>query len=381
MGLKDKEISYLLTPKNIVRFEANGFEGYRVQFNNDLGPFKGGIRFHQEVDESEVKSLAFWMVIKCALNNVPFGGGKGGVNVNPKNFSEKEYEELSRAVVRALKNDIGVDKDIPAPDVYTNSQVMAWMRDEYEKIFGKQEPGVVTGKPIELGGSKGRSESTSQGGIYVLKEVLKREGIKDPRIGIEGFGNAGMNAAKILRNQRYKVVCVSDSTGAVYNKRGLDISKLIKYKQAKGKFENYEEDTVIKKEDLIEQDLDVLIPAAMAESINKDNAHKVKAKIILELANGPLTKEADDILKDKALIIPDILANSGGVIVSYFEWIQNKTGEYWTEEEVQNKLKEKILGTLKELYNEQEKDVSMRITAYKKGIRKVLKAAKLRGAL
>ena len=378
MNLSSEELSYLLKPKKVIRFEADGYEGFRVQFNNDLGPFKGGIRFHPDVDEEEVTSLAFWMAIKTSLVNVPFGGGKGGVRVNPKELSEDEYESLSRAVVRSLEDDIGVDKDIPAPDVYTTSQVMAWMMDEYEKIKGRKEPGVVTGKPLELGGSKGRGQSTSQGGIYVLKEVLKKNNINNPSIIIEGFGNAGMNAARILYGEGYKIVGVSDSSAGIYDENGLDIDELINFKQKNGRLEKYTKG-VISKEELLEKETDVLIPAAMAESINKDNAEKVKAKIILELSNGPVTKKAEEILENKTLIIPDILANSGGVIVSYFEWVQNRTGQYWEEAEVQRKLKEKILAALEEIYS--SKDKNMRIAAYKIAIERIITAAKLRGVL
>ncbi len=378
MNLSSEELSYLLKPKKVIRFEADGYEGFRVQFNNDLGPFKGGIRFHPDVDEEEVTSLAFWMAIKTSLVNVPFGGGKGGVRVNPKELSEDEYESLSRAVVRSLEDDIGVDKDIPAPDVYTTSQVMAWMMDEYEKIKGRKEPGVVTGKPLELGGSKGRGQSTSQGGIYVLKEVLKKNNINNPSIIIEGFGNAGMNAARILYGEGYKIVGVSDSSAGIYDENGLDIDELINFKQKNGRLEKYTKG-VISKEELLEKETDVLIPAAMAESINKDNAEKVKAKIILELSNGPVTKKAEEILENKTLIIPDILANSGGVIVSYFEWVQNRTGQYWEEAEVQRKLKEKILAALEEIYSTTDKN--MRIAAYKIAIERIITAAKLRGVL
>ncbi len=391
--LEDKEIKILKTPKRVLDFDIKvkmddgskkQFKGYRVQYNDARGPTKGGIRYHPQVTLGEVKSLAFWMALKCGVVNLPFGGAKGGVTVNPKELSDKEIERLSRGFVQNVHEHIGPMKDIPAPDVYTNPQIMAWMMDEFEKIKGKKAPGVITGKPIELGGSQGRSYSTSMGGAYVLRELVKirEEDPKKIRVAIQGFGNAGMNIAKILDEWGYEIVAVSDSKGGVYDKNGLDVKQLIEIKSTKGTVTEYDAEKV-SNEALLLLDVDVLVPAALENQITKKNASKIKANIVLELANGPTTPEADEILFDKGtVVVPDILANAGGVTVSYFEWVQNLYGYYWKEAEVLEKLEEIMINSFKEVYATTEKyNTHMRNAAYIKAIERILKAEKIRGNL
>ncbi|MEK6869719.1 MAG: Glu/Leu/Phe/Val dehydrogenase, partial [Nanoarchaeota archaeon] len=320
------------------------FTGYRIQFNDARGPAKGGIRFHPEVDLEEVKTLAFLMALKCAVVNIPFGGAKGGVAVDPKDLSAGELERVSRAYIRELYRFIGPNTDIPAPDVGTNPEVMGWMLNEYEKIAGKREPGAITGKPIELGGSVLRDISTSLGGTFVLEEVTKESKIssKNASVAIQGFGNVGMNAAKLLHGQGYKIIAVSDSKTGIYDENGLDISKVIEHKEKNESLESYKAKKKTN-EEILELKCDVLIPAALGGVITKKNADNIKAKVILELANGPVTPEADLMLQKKnVLVVPDILANAGGVVVSYFEWVQNSMNHYWKKDEVYGKLKEKM---------------------------------------
>ncbi|MBS1266897.1 MAG: Glutamate dehydrogenase [Candidatus Woesearchaeota archaeon] len=391
MKLNDKEIKILSNPKKILEFDVNvkmdngskkEFKGYRVQYNNARGPTKGGIRFHPNVSLGEVKSLAFWMALKCAVVNIPYGGAKGGVIVNPKELSQKELERLSRGFVRNVSDHIGPMKDIPAPDVYTNAQIMSWMLDEFEKIKGKHAPGVITGKPIELGGSLARSYSTSMGGAYVLREIVKirEQEPADIKVAIQGFGNAGMNMAKILDNWGYKIVGVSDSKGGIYNKEGLDIAQVINIKSSKKTVTAYDAKKV-SNDELLELDVDVLVPAALENQITKQNADNINAEIVLELANGPTTPDADKILFEKGVVVvPDILANAGGVTVSYFEWVQNLYGYYWKEAEVLEKLEEIMVNSFKEVYATQEKyNSNMRNAAYIKAIERILAAEKLRG--
>ncbi len=383
MNLNDQEVELLKTPQRIhqANIQAGGksYPAYRVQYNDARGPTKGGIRFFNDVDEDETKALAFWMSLKCAVVGIPYGGAKGGVRVNPKELSEAELEELSRNYVKAFSEHLGPWKDIPAPDVYTNAQTMAWMLDEFEKIKKQKAPGMITGKPLELGGSLVRDIATAQGGVFVLQELIKKLDIQDPKIVIQGFGNAGLNAAQILGDLGYKIIAVSDSQGAVYQENGFDISALIKHKQ--------ENKTVvglgkqITNEDLFALECDVLIPAALGSVITPKIAETIKAKIILELANGPIVPEADDLLHQKAIIvIPDILANAGGVTVSYFEWIQNITGHYWEKPEIMSKLKKAMTKAFDELYHKyQELGKDMRTAAYVLAIERILKAERLRG--
>ena len=356
------------------------FTGYRVQYNNALGPTKGGIRFHPEVNFEEVKTLAFLMSLKCAVLGLPYGGAKGAVQVNPKELSKKELERLSRAYIREIYAILGPKTDIPAPDVYTNAEIMGWMLDEYERIVGRKEPAAITGKPLCKGGSKGRDIATPQGGIYVLKEALKALKSKDPMVVIQGFGNVGMGAAKILYDEGYKIIGISDSNSGVYDENGIDIVKLIKHKDKTGKVSGFKGKEISNKE-LLELDCDVLIPAALESQIHKDNAANIKAKVVLELANAPVTPEADDILfKKRIAVVPDILANAGGVVVSYFEWVQNLDDKYWSLEEVLDKLNKKMVKAFNDVYKKAKKmKTTMRKAAYKLAIDKIMEAEKKRG--
>lgn len=355
------------------------FKGFRVQYNSARGPMKGGIRFHPSVNLDEVKSLSALMTWKCAVINIPFGGAKGGVIVNPKELSEREIENLSRNYIRKIADFIGVDKDIPAPDVYTNQKIMAWMLDEYENIIRKKEPGVITGKPISIGGSKIRNISTSLGAFYVIKDAIKHLGLKNPTFAIQGFGNAGMNFARILYENGYIIVGVSDSKGGIYNEEGLNIPELIKFKKS-GKSVSEYNGKRISNEELLELDVDVLAPAALGDQITIENANKIKAKYIAEIANGPTTPEADEILHKRGIFLtPDILTNSGGVLVSYFEWVQNRMGYYWDEDEIKERLKEKMKNAFEQiLLISNEKKLDMRTAAYVLALKRVVEAIEAR---
>ncbi|AJF61097.1 TPA: Glu/Leu/Phe/Val dehydrogenase [Candidatus Woesearchaeota archaeon] len=392
MKLSDKEMRLLLTPKRIIEEnleiemdsgKAKAFQSYRVQYNDARGPTKGGIRYHPNVTLGEVKSLGFWMAIKCAVVDIPYGGAKGGIAVNPKELSEKELERLSRAFIKAIYREIGPMKDIPAPDVYTNAQIMAWMLDEYEKLTGEHSPGVITGKPLELGGSKGRSFATSQGGAYVLREYAKLHNIipEKTTVAVQGFGNAGSHIAEILEGWGYKIVAVSDSRGGVYDKNGLNIKSLLEHKEKTGAVKGFAAE--ISNEQLLELDVDILVPAALENQITKENADRIKAKVILELANGPLTPEADDILaKKKTAVLPDVLANAGGVTVSYFEWVQNLYSYYWEEPEILEKLERIMVKSARDIFDSAKKyKTTMRTGAYILAISRILAAEKLRGNL
>ncbi len=389
--LTAKEMELLSTPDHVWKAElivsGKKYPAFRVQFNNARGPYKGGIRYHPEVNEKEVTDLAFWMSLKTAVADLPFGGGKGGVQVDPKKLSEQEIEELSRAYVKAFYQHLGPDKDVPAPDVYTTPQIMAWMQEEYEKLTGKEAPGFTTGKPLEHGGSQVRDVATALGGMYILEEALKYIQIPSKTVAIQGFGNAGSNAAKFLHKLGFKVLAISDSKGGIYDTAGINPEEAEQIKEKDGKLEGYCKGNpackIISNEQLLELSVDILIPAALGGVITKENADKIKAKIILELANGPTTAEADDILhKKKILIIPDILANSGGVTVSYFEWVQNKNNETWDEERVKEKLKKKMVQAFRVLWEEhQNKQHDLRTSAYVFAMRKILAAERLRGRI
>lgn len=316
------------------------FEGYRVEYNNALGPYKGGIRFHPDTEINEVKALAFWMAIKCAVVGIPMGGGKGGVTVDPKTLSKGELERLSRGFVQKLSDILGPHKDVPAPDVNTTPEIMMWMADEFEKITGDKTGAVITGKPLANGGSEGRGTATAQGGFYVFESLRTKIGLPEKcKVVVQGFGNAGMYAGKIWSQAGHTVLAVSDSKGGIYSANGLNIEEVEKYKKEKGTLTDFPNAKNISNEELLELECDLLIPAAFENQITEKNADKVKAKVILELANGPVTPEADEILFDKNIpIIPDVLANAGGVTVSYFEWDQNLKGEHWTEGQVFEKL-------------------------------------------
>ncbi|MGC8701011.1 MAG: Glu/Leu/Phe/Val family dehydrogenase, partial [Thermoplasmata archaeon] len=313
------------------------FKGFRVQYNDARGPTKGGIRYHPQETLDTVKALSAWMTWKTAVVDLPYGGAKGGVICDPKSMSEAELERLSRGYIRAIGRFIGPEKDIPAPDVYTTPQMMAWMMDEYSKIVGYNAPGVITGKPVEVGGSLGRGDATAKGGLYVLREAAKKIklDLSKATVAIQGFGNAGQFAHKLVTEMfGSKVVAVSDTKGGIYCKDGLDFKKVLDHKEKTGSVTNLPGTKNITNEELLELDVDVLIPAAIENQITGNNADKIKAKIVLELANGPTTPEADVILYKKGILdIPDFLANAGGVTVSYFEWVQNINGYYWTAEE------------------------------------------------
>ncbi|MBP9715248.1 MAG: Glu/Leu/Phe/Val dehydrogenase [Candidatus Pacebacteria bacterium] len=329
------------------------FEGYRVQHNDARGPYKGGIRFHPDTEINEVKALAFWMTIKCAVAGIPMGGGKGGITVDPKDLSKGELERLSRGWVQKLVDNLGPHKDVPAPDVNTTPEIMSWMVDEYEKLTGDKTGATFTGKPVDKGGSLGRGAATGMGGFYVFDAL--REGLGLPekcKVVIQGFGNVGSNAAEIFQNHGHIVMAVSDSKGGIYNENGLDIKALLEHKKNTGSLSDFPSATNITNEELLEKPCDLLIPAAFENVITDQNAPKLHAKALLELANGPLTPEADEILFKAGIpVIPDVLANSGGVTVSYFEWDQNLKGDKWTEEDVNKKLKEILDDSSKKVHD------------------------------
>jgi glutamate dehydrogenase/leucine dehydrogenase len=342
------------------------FQGYRAQHNNFAGPFKGGIRYHQQVDLSEVKALSAWMTMKCSVVGIPMGGGKGGIIVNPKELSETELETLSRGYARAIAPVIGDQVDVPAPDVNTNGKIMSWMKDEYSKFVGKDTPGVITGKPLEDGGSEGRATATAQGGIYVLEELAKDKNIvpSETTVIIQGYGNAGGYMAKMLHEQGYIIKGVSDSRGClVASEGGFDPEKVSAIKASKGSVTDargeagFENGVVCHDEEFLTSECDILVLAALENQITAENADKFRAKYILELANGPVTPEADVILADKGIVVvPDILANAGGVTVSYFEWYQNVNDEKWEYDAIQ----EKLVKIMKDAY----KDVSGNASKY-----------------
>jgi glutamate dehydrogenase/leucine dehydrogenase len=316
------------------------FEGYRVEYNDALGPYKGGIRYHQDTEINEVKALAFWMAIKCAVAGIPMGGGKGGITVNPKDLSKGELERLSRGWVQKLSDILGPKKDVPAPDVNTTPEIMAWMSDEFEKLSGDKTKATFTGKPIEKGGSEGRGPATGLGGFYVFDSLRAQLNLPEKcKIVVQGFGNVGLNAAQILKEHGHTIIAISDSKGGVYNENGLDLDKLIEHKKTTGSLADFSESKNLTNEELLEIKCDVLVPAAFENQITDKNVNNIKTKVVLELANGPTTPEADEVLfKKNIAVIPDVLANSGGVTVSYFEWDQNLKGKHWSEKEVFDKL-------------------------------------------
>lgn len=382
---KPKRILQVTFPVKMDDGKIKYFEGYRVQYNDARGPTKGGIRFHPAVCLDEIKALSFWMALKCAVVDIPYGGAKGGITFNPKDYSLSEIERISRSYIRYIHKFIGPRIDIPAPDVYTNPQIMSWMLDEYEKIEGYHAPGVITGKPIDLGGSLGREYSTSMGGAYILKYMKENTDIipDNPSIAVQGFGNVGLHISRILSKWGYKVVAVSDSRGGIYSKDGLDIKNVIAQKESKGMVVGFSGVEKITNEELLELDVDVLIPSALENQITKHNASNIKARIILEMANGPVTFEADKILhKDGKAVIPDILANAGGVTVSYFEWVQNLNGFYWIEDEVLFKLENVMINAFKDVYGHVERfKTDYRTAAYIVAINRILSAEQLKGSL
>lgn len=377
-NLHPELVTKLLTPENIINVdvplvmdsgEEKVFQGYRIQHSNIRGPYKGGIRYHHEVSEDEVKALAFWMTIKCSLLDVPFGGGKGGIVVDPKRLSHREIEELTRSYIRKMADHIGPNKDIPAPDINTNSQIMHWMVDEYEKVKNTSALGVVTGKPLERGGSEGRTEATGLGGLYALKKILSLMGeTEDLSIAVQGFGNVGMHFAKFAQEAGFKIVAVSDSKNTIFNQDGLPlIDEIYEYKKTNKTLANSDWNIeVLDSNSVLTLPVDILVPAALENSINSSNADDIKARIILELANGPTTQKADIILNDRnRVIIPDILANAGGVVVSYFEWYQNMNEVNWSKKEVLEKLKNKMDHSATLVYKDSiESIITLREAAY-----------------
>ncbi|WP_194757184.1 Glu/Leu/Phe/Val family dehydrogenase [Aliidiomarina indica] len=369
------------------------FQGWRVQYDTTRGPGKGGIRFHPDVNVGEVTALSFWMAIKCAVVNLPYGGAKGGVKVDPKKLSRMELERLSRGYMRAMYDILGPDMDIPAPDVNTNPTIMGWMADEYSNIARGQLPGVITGKPLGLGGSEGRIAATGDGALQVLKIWSERNN-RDPSsmtVAIQGFGNAGYYFACAAQKLGFKVVAVSDSKGAVYSDEGLDVHAIWEHKNRTKELKGivYSEKSVddekdvdhIDNDELLTLDVDVLALAALENQITKDNAKDIQAGLVLEIANGPVTSKADEILADRGIpVLPDVLVNTGGVIVSYFEWIQNRTGDYWTAEVVGERMRARIAEEAATCFDLAENEnISFRNAAYMQGIRRITQAMDDRG--
>ncbi|WP_374120968.1 Glu/Leu/Phe/Val dehydrogenase [Neobacillus sp. PS3-12] len=391
LGFQDDMFELLKEPLRLlkVRFPVRMddgsvkiFTGYRSQHNDSVGPTKGGVRFHPEVDENEVNALSIWMSLKCGITDLPFGGGKGGINCDPRSMSLRELERLSRGYVRAISQIVGPSKDIPAPDVYTNSQIMAWMMDEYSRLREFDSPAFITGKPIVLGGSQGRETATARGVAIIIEEAAKKKGIdlQGARVVIQGFGNAGSYLAKFMHDAGAKVIGVSDVYGAIADPNGLDIDYLIERRDSFGAFSKLFTNTITNKE-LLELDCDILVPAAIANQITVHNALDIKASIVVEAANGPTTIEATKLLTERGVfLVPDILSNAGGVTVSYFEWVQNNQGYYWTEEEVDQKLQKIMVDAFDNIYRVSKTyKVDMRLAAYMIGIRKLAEASTFRG--
>jgi glutamate dehydrogenase (NAD(P)+) len=392
IGLNDSIHGYLREPKRIlevslpVRMDSGQFrmfKGYRVQHNMSRGPAKGGIRFHPDVTLDEVKALAMWMTWKCALVNIPFGGAKGGVICDPKHLSERELENLTRRFTSEISIIIGPEKDIPAPDVYTTPQIMAWIMDTYSMQYGHSVPGVVTGKPVAIGGSLGRDKATARGCLYVVDEAMQTLGIgiTDARVAIQGFGNAGMHAAELMAQRGYRIVAVSDSRGGVANPKGLDVAGVRAHKFETGSVAGFRGGERIGNDAVLEYDCDVLIPAALEKVITAQNAPRIRAKIVAEAANGPTMPQADRILHDRGvMVLPDILANAGGVTVSYFEWVQDLQENFWEEDEVNDRLRRKMTRAFKETYEQAQRHaVDMRRGAYAVAVSRVAEATELRG--
>lgn len=361
------------------------FEGFRIQHSTLRGPAKGGVRYHQNVNVDEVRALSAWMTFKCAVAAIPYGGGKGGIVCRPREMSKGELERLTRTYIDKISAIISPNTDIPAPDVGTNAQTMDWMVDEYSKLKGESVYGIVTGKSIEIGGSKGRNEATGRGVCFVTLEMMKKYNMKpeDCKIVIQGMGNVGSISAKLLAEEGAKIIAVSDVSCAIYNENGLDIAGIYKYLDSgKNLLDGYTGDCKrITNAELLELPCDILIPAALENQITAENADRIKAKIVIEAANGPTSVEADEILNKKGVkVLPDILSNSGGVIVSYFEWVQNLQNFYWQEDDVNAKLKRQIVGAFNDVFDAREKyDCTFRVAAYIVALNRLVTAKKLRG--
>ena len=380
-----KEPLRMLTVRIPVRMDDGStkiFTGYRAQHNDAVGPTKGGVRFHPQVTENEVKALALWMSLKAGIVDLPYGGGKGGIICDPRTMSFGELERLSRGYVRAISQIVGPTKDIPAPDVFTNSQIMAWMMDEYSRIDEFNNPGFITGKPLVLGGSHGRETATAKGVAICIREAAKKKGIAiaGAKVIVQGFGNAGSYLSKFMHDAGAKVIGISDAYGALFDPDGLDIDYLLDRRDSFGTVTNLFKNTITNKE-LLEKECDILVPAAIENQITVENAHNIKASIVVEAANGPTTNAATNILTDRGiLIVPDVLASSGGVTVSYFEWVQNNQGYYWSLEEVESKLEKAMIKAFDNVYQTaQTRQVNMRLAAYMVGVRKMAEASRFRG--
>ncbi len=380
---KPERVLQLTLPVVMDNGQVRIFAGYRVQYSSARGPYKGGLRYHPKINLDEVKALGFWMAIKCAVVGLPLGGAKGGVTVDPKKLSRSELERLTRVLARELAPVVGPDKDIPAPDVNTNPEIMGWFMDEYARIVGRQVPGVVTGKPLGLGGSQGRVPATAQGGLYVLTELLSKLKLNPHKLtaAVQGMGNVGGTMAILLWQAGVKVVAMSDSTTAVYNPTGLNVAAVEKYKKEFGSLTGYPDGQVIANSRLLLLPVDILVPAALENQITKDNAGKIKARIILEMANGPTTPEADvKLAKRGIIVVPDVLANAGGVTVSYFELVQNLQQYYWTEGEVLAKLKPIMIQSFKQVWERaQQLNIDLRIAAYVVALEKIGQAIEAKG--
>jgi glutamate dehydrogenase (NADP+) len=400
-GLSDEIALRIGTPKSCLEVSIpvrrddgtlDFFTGYRVRHDDTRGPTKGGLRYHPSVNRDEVKSLAFWMTFKCAVVGIPFGGAKGGISVNAKELSPMELERLSRGFIRLIADFIGPDVDIPAPDMYTNERIMGWMMDEYSTIRRQQCPAVITGKPVSMGGSVGRSDATGRGAFYCIRELAKKHGL-DPtetRVAVQGFGNAGQSIARLLHKDGYRIVAVSDSQGAIYRPEGFDIPSLIRIKEetrhvqavyCDGALCHHIDATNLTNEELLELDVDLLIPAALENQITAENAPRIKAKRIVEVANGPITSEADEILFGKGIeVLPDILANAGGVTVSYFEWLQNRSGLYWELQEVHQKLQAIMAREFETIFDlAREIETDLRTAAYVHAIKRIGETMEAKG--
>lgn len=384
LGISEEQQEAFLKPNKVLKAqlsigmdsgETQTFPAYRVQFNNARGPYKGGIRFHLGADEDEVSALAAMMAIKCAVVDIPFGGAKGGVHVDAKTLSKNELHALARAYVRAFHEDLGEDMDVPAPDMYTNAEIMAVMLDEYEKITGKKSPAMITGKPLDKGGIVGRDTATADGAIAVLSALLSDQHRSAEGLGVsvQGAGNAGAQAAKLLEGMSMSVVALSDSKGTIYDPEGLDVHAVLQAKEAHGSVSNAD-GVAMDIDAVLSIPCDILVPAALEEQVRLDNVGAVKADVILEVANGPTTPEADDELARRGVaVVPDVLANAGGVTVSYFEWLQNKSGETWTREQVAARLEE----TMKDAYRDVadfalDRGVTLREAAYALALSRLL---------
>ncbi len=380
-----KQPMRMLTVRIPVRMDddvVKVFTGYRAQHNDAVGPTKGGVRFHPDVTEDEVKALSIWMSLKAGIVDLPYGGGKGGIICDPREMSFRELERLSRGYVRSISQLVGPTKDIPAPDVFTNSQIMAWMMDEYSRIREFDSPGFITGKPLVLGGSHGRESATAKGVALMIREAAKKKGIKleGARVVVQGFGNAGSYLSKFMYDTGAKVIGISDAYGALYDENGLDIDYLLDRRDSFGTVTKLFKNTITNKE-LLELDCDILVPAAIENQITAENVNNIKARIVVEAANGPTTIEATRVLTEKGiLLVPDVLASAGGVTVSYFEWVQNNQGYYWTEAEVWEKLEQVMVKAFNNVYNTAEsRKIDMRLSAYMVGVRKMAEASRFRG--